>query len=38
MDHDPATVIDGEYIVVFKQDAEDHEGKSLQSLIITDDL
>ena len=28
MDHDRATVIDGEYIVVFKQDAQDDESKS----------
>ena len=27
MDYDPATVIDGEYIVVFKQDVRDHESK-----------
>ena len=34
MDYDPATVVDGEYIVVFKQDAQDHESKSLRSSII----
>ena len=28
--------MDGEYIVVFKQDAEDHESKSLLSSIIID--
>ena len=33
MDYDPATVIDGEYVIVFKQDAQDHESKSLQSSI-----
>ena len=27
MDYDPATVIDGEYIVIFKQEALDDEGK-----------
>ena len=27
MDYDPATVIDGEYIVVFKQEALDDESK-----------
>ena len=29
MDYDPATVVDEEYIVVFKQDAEDHESNGL---------
>ena len=38
IDYDPATVIDGEYIVVFKQDAEDRESKSLRSAIIIDIL
>ena len=36
MDYDPATIIDGEYIVVFKQDAQDDESKSWSSII--DDL
>ena len=36
MDYDPATTIDGEYIVVFKQDAQDDESKSWSSII--DDL
>ena len=33
MDYDPATTIDGEYIVVFKQDAQDDESKSWSSII-----
>lgn len=32
VDFDAAAVVDGEYIVVFKQDSEDHESNSLQLL------